>query len=219
MAVLNRKPNLIEKVNRVIFVIIFATILIAIIFSLINQRWINLLISFLALILIFLPYMFEKRYQIDLPVEFEFAIVLFVYGSLFLGEVQGFYLRYWWWDIFLHGLAGVALAFIGFVILFILYRKEKIRASPWIVAIFTLAFGLALGALWEIFEFMMDQLFGFSMQKSGLIDTMGDLLVDFFGALFVSIIGFLYIRYGKLRIFDRVMKRFRKDNPKLFGKV
>jgi len=40
----------------------------------------------------------------------------------------------------------------------------------------------SIGALWEVFEFGMDQIFGMNMQKSGLVDTMGDLIVDAIGA-------------------------------------
>jgi hypothetical protein len=40
----------------------------------------------------------------------------------------------------------------------------------------------------------MDQLFGFNMQKSGLIDTMWDLIMTFAGALIVSILGHFYLK-------------------------
>ena len=65
-----------------------------------------------------------------------------------------------------------------------------------------LAFAIAVtvGAMWEIFEFLMDLWFGLNMQKSGLTDTMGDLIVDVIGAGIASWIGYAYLR-GKDRSF------------------
>ena len=50
-----------------------------------------------------------------------------------------------------------------------------------------------MGALWEILEFAIDQTFGTTMQKSGLVDTMWDLIVDGLGALTISILGYGYL--------------------------
>lgn len=61
-------------------------------------------------------------------------------------------------------------------------------------------FALGVGALWEIFEFTMDSLFGMNMQKpmlgdpSGLTDTMWDLIVDATGALVISVLGWRYLK-------------------------
>lgn len=50
---------------------------------------------------------------------------------------------------------------------------------------------MAIGGIWEIFEFAMDQVFGMNMQKSGLIDPMWDLIVDALGPLFSVTTGYL----------------------------
>ena len=44
-----------------------------------------------------------------------------------------------------------------------------------------------IGVIWEIFEFSLDYVIGLNMQKSGLVDTMGDLIVNSIGSLFVAI--------------------------------
>jgi uncharacterized membrane protein YjdF len=60
--------------------------------------------------------------------------------------------------------------------------------NPGFVALFAFVFAIALGTLWEIFEFAMDQIFGLEMQKpmfgdpSGLTDTMWDMIVNAIGA-------------------------------------
>jgi hypothetical protein len=207
-----------EKINLVVMTFLRLTLLFAIVGSIFAMRWTVVFVSLVTLMLTFLPRVFEKRYKIDIPIELEIVTVLFIYSTLYLGEVGGYYERFWWWDIVLHAGSAMAIGFIGFMILFILYKGEKIKASPITIAIFSFFFALGIGALWEIFEFGMDQIFGLNMQKSGLIDTMWDLIVDSGGALIASVAGYFYIKGKGFSFFDRVIERFVKENPRLFKK-
>ncbi|MBT7706254.1 hypothetical protein HN747_02290 [archaeon] len=196
---------------------VWATLVAAGVFAVVNARWIVLFICIVTFSLTFLPYLFEEKFDIDIPVEFEILLVVFVYATLFLGEVGNFYTHFWWWDIILHVGSAVAFGIIGFMILFVLYNQGKVQMNPIWLAIFSFAFAMAIGSIWEIFEFGMDQIFGMNMQKSGLMDTMADLIIDSIGALFASALGFLYLK-GKGRFsFNVLLERFVKDNPKLFG--
>ena len=65
-------------------------------------------------------------------------------------------------------------------------------APPLLLATMAFSFAVSIGTLWEIFEFGMDILFGLSMQKSGVIDMMGDLIVDAIGAG----AGYWYLKRG-----------------------
>jgi uncharacterized membrane protein YccC len=194
------------------------TLGIALISEIINQRWLLLFTTTLILILTYIPQAIERRYNIQIPIEFEFIIILFIYASLFLGEIRSYYTRYWWWDIILHTSSGLALGFIGFLILYILYAQQKIQAKPFWIALFAFCFALAIGSVWEIIEFIADQLLGTTMQKSGLIDTMWDLIVDAVGALITSFIGYFYIRGKHPPLFTRLINKFVKENPKYFQK-
>ena len=78
----------------------------------------------------------------------------------------------------------------------LLYRGEKIEAHPKILALLAFLIAIAIGAIWEIFEFTMDQAFGFNMQKNGLHDTMWDLIVDAIGGAIASFAGYFYITSG-----------------------
>jgi len=209
----------IEKVNKFHYLLtIFIRINLIIVFigSIINQRWAVLFAVILTLILTFLPFLFEKRYKIYLPVEFEIVILIFIYATLFLGEVHGYYDKFWWWDVVLHTGSAIAFGFVGFMILFVLYRSKKIKASPKWIAIFSFCFAVAIGAVWEIFEFSMDQIFGYGMQKNGLVDTMWDLIVDSLGALFASILGYFYVKKREIFLFGKALKRFEEENSELF---
>jgi hypothetical protein len=162
--------------------------------ALYEQVWLTSFISFIALCVVWLPSLLERNLRVHFPIEFEFLLNIFIYSSIFLGEMRGFYTRFWWWDIVLHASSGIALGFLGFLILFSLY-KRRLNTSPALLSLFSFSFALALGVLWEIFEFTIDNLFGFNMQKSGLVDTMWDIIVNTVGAGIASISGYFYIRY------------------------
>ncbi len=216
---LNKRFTTAEKIQLVLSYILRLSIIIAIIGFLIKQHWIAIFVSLCALGLSFMPAMIRKNYKISLPMPFELAIVVFVYASVFLGEVRGFYTTLWWWDIVLHGCASVILGLLGFITLFILYYEGQIRASPKLIAFFSFSFALAIGALWEIFEFSMDIVFKMNMQRSGLMDTMGDLIADAAFALIVALVGYFYLkRKRKEGWFHKILAMFFKTNPQLIRK-
>lgn len=207
-----------EKIYHLLILIIRAILLVAFAFSIYEKRWTLLFMISLNFIITFLPRFLERRYKINIPIEFEILILLFVFASLFLGEVRGYYAIYWWWDIILHIGSAVALGFFGFIALYVMYKGDKINARPLTIALFSFCFAIAVGAVWEIYEFGMDQLFGFTMQKSGLVDTMWDLIVNALGALFASALGYIYLKRGEAFFIDKIIKRFVRDNPSLFKK-
>lgn len=207
----------VDKLHLGLATLIILSLVVAIIISIVQVDYWLLFISIAALILSLSPTLFEWRYKIDIPEELEIATIVFVYASLFLGEAQGFYTLFWWWDLALHTGSAIALGFIGFIIMFVLYKRNKIEASSFILAVFSFSFALAIGALWEIFEFNVDFFFGTNMQKSGLIDTMLDLIVAAAGALIASVLGYFYMRGKKTQIIDRMIGKFVRNNPGLFA--
>lgn len=195
-----------------------------------EKNWLNGFLSFLTLILTFLPFIVKKRHKIELPEEIQLIIVLFIYAGIFLGGVREFYYRFWWWDSLLHAIGGIGLGFAGFLILYSLHQSGKLKASPFLIALFSFCFALAIGALWEIFEFTIDSFFGFNMQEArglekvygyfntrfGLLDTMWDLILDSFGALLASVSGYFYLKKKEIFLFEKFIKRFEKKNPSFF---
>ncbi len=204
------------RVQTVISNIIRICFLAGVFIPVLNGNWMVGFLSFTALCLSFLPAYLEKSFRIFLPLEFEIMFLAFLCGTLFLGEAFEFYLRFSWWDIALHGLSGIMLGWVGFILLFVLSTRERLQASPFLLGFFSFCFAMALGGLWEIFEFGMDQTFGLNMQKSGLNDTMGDLIVDCIGAFFASMGGYFYIKYHQRSLFRRMVESFFQKNPWMF---
>jgi len=188
--------------------------------ALVQGRWLTAVTTVAIVLVTLLPVAIGKRFGVTIPPEFEVLAVAFVYASLFLGEVRGYYVRFWWWDVVLHIGSGLILGILGFLLVYVLNEKDSIALDmkPSFVALFAFMFATSLGALWEIFEFGMDQLFGLNMQKSGLIDTMWDLIVDALGAGLISILGYKYLtKAGSESFLERWLANFIAANPRLFG--
>lgn len=183
------------------------------------RQWEILAFSILALGLTFLPEVIERRFRIFLPVEFDLVIVIFIYASIFLGAVGDAYERFYWWDAVLHMASGAILAYAGFLVFYISLQKGNGHAGGWFVALNVFSLALAFGAVWEIFEFAMDQLFGFNMQKSGLVDTMWDLIVDAVGALAMAIAAGLYVKNGGIGPIRRLTAKFVHENKGLLTEI
>lgn len=199
-------------INWGIRVIILGVLIYAIYF----KKWFYAVMAFIGFILMIIPYIFKRNYKIFIPIEFEMIYLLFIFLSIILGEIGKYYVKIWWWDLMLHTFAGFLFGLVGFVIMFMLLSNKKLKTATGIAMFFSFCFALSLGALWEIFEFSMDSLFGLNMQKSGLVDTMWDLITDSFGALVVSTAGYIYLKFKKYnKISYAIQKILNQDLRKL----
>lgn len=190
-----------------------------------NQQWFNAVIIIGIIFITLLPLVLAKSFDFVIPHEFNLITIGFVFASLFLGEVHGYYTKFWWWDIVLHTSSGFLLGMIGFLLVYVLNETEQIQLSmrPGFVAFFAFLFALGMGALWEIIEFSFDTVFDMNMQKpmlgdnTGLTDTMWDLIVDALGALVISILGYGYLKATQDESFlERWIRKFIRSNPRLF---
>ncbi|MGH1425256.1 MAG: hypothetical protein ACRBBU_11050 [Pseudooceanicola sp.] len=188
-------------------------------YSIIRWRLSLAFVSLATLALSMAPVLFARWAEIEVPRAFIAATTLFVGGTLFLGEVFNFYYRFWWWDIAMHGGSAVGFGLIGFVLIFMMFQGDRFAAPPIALAFFAFCFALAIGAMWEVFEFSMDQAFGTTMQKSGLVDTMGDLIVDTGGALIGAAAGYAWLKEQRLGGLTGIISAFVARNPKLFSRL
>lgn len=164
--------------------------------------WIYAFVSFVMFVLAAYPEKFRSG-RVSFSAGMNLFILLFIYMSIFLGEFGDFYARFWWWDVLLHSFSAAILGLLGFSIVYFLNSKAKhSNLSPLFVAIFGFSFAVMIGAVWEIFEFFMDFMFGFNMQKSGIMDTMADLVVDVIGAAAASCWGYLSLKGNFEKGFD-----------------
>lgn len=135
------------------------------------------------------------------------VILLFLAAALLLGEMMNVYDKFWWWDDMLHGSSGLIFGLAGLFIMFAVNKRTDMRINAVFVAIFVACFAMAMGVLWEIYEFTLDVFFKTTMQQwnmgqnaivigkdyqsMGLRDTMSDLITATIGAMIAGVISFL----------------------------
>ncbi|MFT6181835.1 MAG: hypothetical protein ACI9NQ_001864 [Paracoccaceae bacterium] len=199
--------------------LIWAALIVSIVASLLRGYWSAVMISSLTLFLTWLPIAYADRFDIKIPIRFAAAVAVFIFATLFLGEIKDFYGKYWWWDVVLHAGSAVAFGIFAFILIFMLFEGDRFAAPPIAIAFLSFCVAMAIGGVWEIFEFTMDQTFGMNMQKSGLIDTMWDLIVDAVGALIAATAGFLYLKTPHDTGLGLWMKEFIDKNKGRFQKI
>ncbi|MBU0456830.1 MAG: hypothetical protein ABH824_07235 [Nanoarchaeota archaeon] len=211
----DKKLNKTDKIQLFISYLLQLILILAIIFSLYRQNWLNVFTITGILFITLLPAIIRHSYKVHLPLELDLIVIIFVFASLFLGEVRGYYTRFWWWDVLLHTSSGILFGFAGFFLVYILNEEKKVHVNlkPFFVFLFSFAFANMIGVIWEIFEFSMDSFFAFNMQKSGLIDTMWDLIVNTLGSLVVATLGFFYMKKSG-SFFERGVNKFVKRKKK-----
>lgn len=178
--------------------------------ALYQRQWLGAFGGFAILLLSCAPAMIEHRLKLTLPVEFTLVTSIILYASFALGEARDFYEKIWWWDLALHGLSALMLGIIGFLIIYVFYMTNRIHVAAGWIATITFALAVTVGVFWEIFEFMMDLLFGLNMQKSGLADTMTDLMIDAAGAALAAILGYFYVKDQDSLFARRVLRAWEK---------
>ncbi len=170
-----------------------------------------LLQCILGVIAMLLPSIASKRLHISIPSNMIFVYAIFLYCAIYLGEVRSFYYNVPHWDTMLHTFSGAMLGALGFSFINFLNKTDHVPVSlsPLFVAVFTFCFAVALGVVWEIYEFSADILLKTNMQKfalengaplsgqAALADTMKDLIVDSIGAVVISVIGYISLKYKK----------------------
>lgn len=162
----------------------------------------------LGVVVMMLPSIISRRWCIPIPNFIYILYYIFLYCGVFLGEVLSFYYHVPYWDKILHVFSGAMLGSLGFILVTLLNDNENIRVklSPFFIALFAFCFALAMGAVWEIYEYTIDGTMQLNMQKylteagepqigrAALQDTMQDVISDAVAALLVSITGYVMLR-------------------------
>lgn len=155
--------------------------------------WPLAVMATIAVAVSLLPAILRRNYRIVFPGFLVFLLVLQLHLHTFWGVWLRFYDSQWFWDKLLH-LTGTMLAsLVGFSVTYALHISGKVRLTGPILGFFTVVLGNALGAWWEIVEFLVDK----SLQKNtqyGLDNTMIDLIYNLIGSLIAAGLAWVYIK-------------------------
>ena len=163
-----------------VYVILRVLVVLALVAQVFNGNFENVFLCVLTLILFTIPSFIERTIRIDIPDTLEIIILLFIFAAEILGEIQAYYVQFPYWDTMLHTLNGFLCAAIGFSLLDILNRDERLafKLSPVYLAVVAFCFSMTIGVLWEFFECFMDQMFLLDMQKDTIVHSIGSVMLD-----------------------------------------
>lgn len=185
-----KKEKLFEKSCLIVTWVIRLIIVLTAVIRMMMHQYDTLFILVITLVITFYRPILKKWFKIELPTLLDFSIILFIFGTQYLGSAMDVYGKWHAWDTILHGLSGILFFYIGLTLLEEVRKKmggEKIH--PLIQILFGFFFVLAVGVVWEIFEFIADRYLGANMQRAigeqgqnAILDTMTDLIAAFIGA-------------------------------------
>ena len=162
------------------YIILRTIVILVLIRSIWIGRYDNAIVCVYVLVLYVLPRFVENRMNIEIPSVLEIIIFVFVFLAEVLGEIQAYFLKVSFWDTMLHTTAGFLLAAVGFSLVNLLNRNEKIKfqLSPAYLALVAFCFSMTMGVLWEFFEYGADRLLLLDMQKDTVLSQISTVDLD-----------------------------------------
>ncbi len=164
----------------IVYVTLRILVILMMILQIFNWNYENVFLCILTLVLLIVPSFIQINLRIEIPTGLEISMLVFIFAAEILGEIQAYYIRFPFWDTVLHTINGFLMAAIGFALVDILNRSEKItfRLSPVYLAIVAFCFSMTIGVIWEFFEFSMDMFFGLDMQKDTVVHSIHSVMLD-----------------------------------------
>lgn len=224
-----RKPYYLIIARKFIFWLVVLMLGIALYLLLTREnnkgRLIFTIVQLLAMLFVLrIPAFIQEIYHFEIPHLLDFVLITFAFSGFILGDVFNFYGRIPYWDSVLHTFSGVVIAYVGFIVIEYLDKEFTIplSVSPLFMSLIVVSVALAIGAIWEIGEYTVDDIFHTNNQQymestrstlydeddiplqghDALNDTMKDLMLDLAGA-----IGVACIEYRKLEKKQKVSQK------------
>ena len=174
-----RKEYKKNKLKFSIYFILRGLVILCLILQLLNGEFENAALCLFSLILLLLPFFIEHSFKIDLPNTLEIIIMFFVFSAEILVEINNFYSIIPFWDTMLHILNGFLMAAIGFSLFDLLNDKLKsIELSSVFLCLFSFCFSMTVGVFWEFFEYGMNNIMHYDMQKDEYINEIHTVTLD-----------------------------------------
>ena len=174
-----------------------------------------------------LPYIIRKLFKIVFSRVTTIIFYIYMFLAAFLGIVLRFYDTVAVWDMVIHFLMGIVLSVFAIYILnYTIYKKDKSRHNLFFTFLFMIMFAMGIGALWEIWEFSGDILFGLYSQRfldknmmplvgqAALMDTMLDICMELLGSIVAVFAIGLLTKYYKDFLKSFKIKRL-KNKPEV----
>ncbi len=169
-----------KKAVFIVYCILRAIVIAVMVRSIFIGNYQNAALCALSLVLFMIPSIAERTFGFELPSTLEIIVLFFIFAAEILGEINCYYLMYPGWDTLLHTVNGFLCAAIGFALVDMFNRSERLsfKLSPIYMALVAFCFSMTVGVIWEFFEFGMDKIFMLDMQKDTLYDSFATVTLD-----------------------------------------
>lgn len=179
-----------RKINKILKKVIIILDLIGLILIINNKVDCTVLKWFWLSISVIIPDVLSE-FKISIKTNIELLYLILVFLSFTLGRIYNLYETIKWYDTLVHFMSGKLTFIFGLIIL---KKMNKYDKKILFNVLFSIMMTITLAALWELTEFGIDKVLHKDMQdvlKTGVDDTMKDILVAILSALLV-IISYVY---------------------------
>ena len=169
-----------HKSSFIVYVTLRALVILVMILQIFNRNYEGVFYCILTLILLMIPSFIQMELKIELPTTLEIFKLIFIFAAEILGEIGSYYTKVANWDTMLHTINGFLAAAIGFSLVDILNRNEKVKVqlSPLFMAVVAFCFSMTIGVMWEFWECGMDLFLGMDMQKDTIVHSISTVMLD-----------------------------------------
>ncbi len=196
---------------------IFIVVLLAVSIDNKNLEWV--FGASLGLIVSLIPSILKRNYEITLPLVIDLLITIALVMHIG-GGILNAYQTITYYDIITHFVSSFLVAFLAFVIIYILHVYwDGLIMDKYAMAFLVVIVTVAMGVIWEYNEWVTDMIFG-TNEQWGYADTLKDLFIDLLAGVFMAIVGVSLIKRGRFddltddlgeqvdkKIIDRLEKR------------
>ncbi|MBE5735561.1 MAG: hypothetical protein E7361_03855 [Clostridiales bacterium] len=191
--------NKILNINTILFAIaVMLGVLTIILLLSVNGMYTSfkMMMAGVYIALCFVPMLLRLIFRWKAPIYIVVTYYCFIVLSTLCGTIYGLYNIISFYDILLHALSGVLLAGFGLYI----YTKGSGDNSKLIITVlFIIGFAVIVGVLWEIWEYLTDEIMLLNSQRhstldgvaltghNAITDTMIDLISDLGGAVLFAV--------------------------------
>lgn len=166
----------------------------------------------------FAPHFFKYGLKICFPPLILLVFLFYLILHFLCGEIMNFYVLVKHYDSLLHFSSSIMLAFLAYSMILSFHHGPL--PHPWFIFFFCVCFAMACGYVWELLEYLIDDIFQTNMQRymndstkeylighRALTDTMKDMFLNCLGAICSS----FYIKIKGVRKKEYFYISLKKD--------
>lgn len=183
-----------------------------VIYGLIEGKYGYVANGILTIIVILAPRVIMKIFKFNGTNFINFLVQFFIFVSMFLGKLNGFYVKISNWDTFLHVTSGFIIFLVAYIVFIVQNNYQVKNVNPVLVVTYCVLFAIAMTALWEIWEFVGDSLLGLDSQGGSLFDTMKDIITGSIGPIVLFPFLLSNLKGKKNILFDDIVNVVTKKN-------